>query len=430
MGGGLWGALKKIQSIVESAYISLGERFGPAIEKTADFFAKLPAPIQEVIVVTGSLVGAMGGLMLVLPQSFGALVQFPGKLMKLVKIIKATTAAQWLYNVALNANPIGLVVAAVALLASGLYLLWKRYNQVQETYDASAASTEDLTSRYADLTEKVAAATERLERLRKTSRRNIPVAAKALRALVAERKELELHIQQRAETEKAAKKLADAEKKATAIQVKAAAAANKTAEAVQGLIRTWTGATLKSDEFLKAFKKLSDEQKHNDRVMKQVLDKYESMRKVLGPLDDELEELRRATQRWTPALGALHKEQENTVRSVAELTKGLPALDIEVQNLSTAQGVLDLETQAVNESLRESLVAFTKAKGGASGYGLALASLSGQMGGAAGQAINLVVAMREHNKEQKLAALAGKETEAQFGKMRVGAGYVAAGLLR
>ena len=57
----------------------------------------------------------------------------------------------------------------------------------------------------------------------------------------------------------------------------------------------------------------------------------------------------------------------------------------------------------------------------ASGYDLALASLSGQMGGATGQALNLVIAMREHNKEQKLAAEAGRETEGEFSKMQVGA---------
>lgn len=39
---------------------------------------------------------------------------------------KAAAAAQWALNVALNANPIGLVVAAVALLVGGIVLLWKK----------------------------------------------------------------------------------------------------------------------------------------------------------------------------------------------------------------------------------------------------------------------------------------------------------------
>ena len=38
----------------------------------------------------------------------------------------AWTGAQWLLNAALSANPIGLVIAAVALLAAGFILAWKR----------------------------------------------------------------------------------------------------------------------------------------------------------------------------------------------------------------------------------------------------------------------------------------------------------------
>jgi phage-related protein len=37
---------------------------------------------------------------------------------------KLAAAAQWLWNLALDANPIGLVVIAVAALAAGIYLLW------------------------------------------------------------------------------------------------------------------------------------------------------------------------------------------------------------------------------------------------------------------------------------------------------------------
>ena len=136
MGGGLWGAIKKIQSIVESAYISLGERFGPAVEGVANLFAKLPAPIQEVIVVVGSLAGAMGGLMILMPQSFGALVQLPGKLIALASSMKIVTAGQWLLNAAMTANPIGLVVAAVAALVGGLYLLFTKTEIGREAFNA------------------------------------------------------------------------------------------------------------------------------------------------------------------------------------------------------------------------------------------------------------------------------------------------------
>ena len=130
MGGGLWGSLKAIGSLVDSAYISFGERLAPALQKAVDLFRKLPAPIQEVTVIVGSLVGAMGVMMVAMPASFGALVTFPGKLIALAKSIKlvkvatiamsvaqkAAAAAQWLVNAAMSANPIGLVIAAIALL--------------------------------------------------------------------------------------------------------------------------------------------------------------------------------------------------------------------------------------------------------------------------------------------------------------------------
>ena len=370
MGGGLWGAIKKIQSIIESAYISLGERFGPAVEGVANLFAKLPAPIQEVIVVLGSLVGAMGGLMILMPQSFGALVQFPAKLIGLAKSLKLVAAAQWLWNAALTANPIGLVVAAVALLAAGLYLLWKRTKSVQETFDASAQSTEDLTARYDDLTDKVAAATAKLERAQKTLARGVPIAAKALRALVAERDELEKHIKQRAKTVEAAKKLAEAEKKAADKKAKAAKklaaarakaakvvakaakkaqeATEKSAKAVDALRDSWTGAALKSKEFLRAFRRLTPEQKKNDRIMDQVLDKYSAMRKVLGPFNKELEAQWKATERLNPALAAQRKETEKLEKAAKKLAeKALADLTKEQEKLKKVAEELNerLETQ-------------------------------------------------------------------------------------
>ena len=137
MAGGLWGALKKFQSITESAFISFGERLAPAVVWGANVFAALPGPIQEVVVVTGSMVAAMGGLMLVMPKSFGSLVQLPRKLALLVTSInlvrvktiamavaqKAATAAQWLMNAAMTANPIGLIIAAIGLLVVA-WLKW------------------------------------------------------------------------------------------------------------------------------------------------------------------------------------------------------------------------------------------------------------------------------------------------------------------
>ena len=138
MSGGLWGSLKSINSIVESAFISFGNRLAPTLKTVATLFGNLPSPIQEVVVVVGALAGAMGGLMLIAPQSFGALVQFPGKLLPLAQALKSGAAAQWLLNAAMTANPIALVVAAVATLVGGIYLLFTKTELGRQAFQAMA----------------------------------------------------------------------------------------------------------------------------------------------------------------------------------------------------------------------------------------------------------------------------------------------------
>ena len=48
--------------------------------------------------------------------------------------IKIVTAAQWLWNAALTANPIGLVVAAVAALAAGVFVVYKNWEPIKEFF--------------------------------------------------------------------------------------------------------------------------------------------------------------------------------------------------------------------------------------------------------------------------------------------------------
>ena len=341
-----------------------------------------------------------------------------------------------------------------------------------------------------------------------------------------------------------------ATKLATEAQKKAEKAAEDSAKAVQGLLDAWTGATLKSGEFLTAFEKLTPAQRDNDRIMKQVIQKYESMREVLGPFDDELEALWRtnqtlneklaaeeqalkdatkaqedatkaadalnarleaqrlrllglpteaviqdfeeltqtweglneaerevATKEYAKALitasesglkltaaqlaiiessGVLTKEQEKAKKAAEDLNErlvdqrlrllGLPT-DKAIQSFEeltqTWEGLNEAEREVATDNYRDALHDAAKAghtldaaqiaiiestqeaTASASGYELALAGIASGMGGATGQALNLIIAMREHNKEQKKAAALGKKTEGSFGKMRMGAAGLA-----
>lgn len=47
---------------------------------------------------------------------------------------KLLTAAQWLLNIAMNANPLGLIVAAVALIGVGLFLLITKWDLIKKSF--------------------------------------------------------------------------------------------------------------------------------------------------------------------------------------------------------------------------------------------------------------------------------------------------------
>ena len=504
MSGGLWGAIKSIQSIIESAYISLGERFAPAVEKIAKLFAKLPAPIQEVVVVVGSLAAAMGGLMLLMPQSFGAIVQFPGKLIGLAKSIKGVTSAQLLYNAALTANPIGLVVAAVALLAGGLYLLYTKTELGREALTAIGRvakvvfvtainlawaaikwlakwaviakdkivkmipkwvikSVELLGEKVAVVTGKIKDFNKRMEESTKEQKK----ATKVLKKLTKEQikaekaaaklaKEQENAAAAAIELTKEQQKAAVAATEAAVAAEEAAEAAAKEAKAVQDLADSWTGATLDSGKFLRAYQSLTPAQKENDRIMAQVLNKYDSLRKVHGPFNKELEAQWQATVRLNPELAALNKEQEELEKAAKALNErladqrrrllGLPtdaarrafeeltrvwdamSADEQARGMENYRKVLRSAAEAshfLNDAQLALIESTETAKAGASGYDLALAGIAGEMGDATSKALNLVIAMREHNKAQQVAAAAGKKTEASFSNMQIGAGKLA-----
>lgn len=56
-----------------------------------------------------------------------ALIVYKGVQTAIMVATKAWTAAQWLLNVALNANPIGLVITAVAALVAGVVYCWNKF---------------------------------------------------------------------------------------------------------------------------------------------------------------------------------------------------------------------------------------------------------------------------------------------------------------
>ena len=192
-------------------------------------------------------------------------------------------------------------------------------------------------------------------------------AGKSLRETAAEIVKTEKVQEKATETTKKATK---ATKKTTAAQIQVAKATKKTSQTLKQLSRDWPEATLEGNEYLDMISEVAD----------------------ATPV---------ATVEFGKLQTGLHEAAEVMSTELYEAAKEVHEKEIE---LAESTRKLDEEQQAATES--------------ASGYDLALAGLAGQMGGATGQALNLVIAMREHNKEQRAAAKAGRETEQEFSEIQ------------
>ncbi|MEQ4489670.1 MAG: phage tail tape measure protein [Dehalococcoides mccartyi] len=73
---------------------------------------------------------------------------------------KAATAAQWLWNAAINANPIGLIITAVAALTAGIVLLVKNWDKVTGFFKGLFGGAKDDSSAVDELTQKIATLTQ------------------------------------------------------------------------------------------------------------------------------------------------------------------------------------------------------------------------------------------------------------------------------
>ena len=192
-------------------------------------------------------------------------------------------------------------------------------------------------------------------------------AGKSLRETAAEIVKTEKVQEKATETTKKATK---ATKKATESQIQVSKATKKTSETLEELSRKWPEATLEGNEYLDMISEVAD----------------------ATPV---------ATVEFGKMQTGLHEASVVMSTELYESAKDLHQKEIE---LADATRTLADEQQA--------------ATGSASGYDLALAGLAGQMGGATGQALNLVIAMREHNIAQREAAEAGRETEQEFSEIQ------------
>lgn len=138
MMSGFGGSLEKLKSSLDVLITSIGERLAPTILKVAEFVQKLVDKFnaltpkqQETIVKIGLIVAAIGPLLVVLGtllSSIGSIMTWAPKIVSGVSSIigiggKLMSGLKALWAV-LMANPIVLIIAAIAALVAGFIYLW------------------------------------------------------------------------------------------------------------------------------------------------------------------------------------------------------------------------------------------------------------------------------------------------------------------
>ena len=131
MMSGFGGSLEKLKSSIDVLVTSIGEALAPTIQKVAEFvqglvdkFNALTPAQQETIVKIGLIVAAVGPLLVIV----GKVISAVGTIMTIVpKISGAITAVKGAFaalNAVMLANPIVLIIAAIAALVAAFIYLW------------------------------------------------------------------------------------------------------------------------------------------------------------------------------------------------------------------------------------------------------------------------------------------------------------------
>ena len=131
MMSGFGGSLEKLKSSIDVLVTSIGAALAPTIQKVAEFvqglvdkFNALTPAQQETIVKIGLIVAAVGPLLVIV----GKVISAVGTIMTIVpKISGAITAVKGAFaalNAVMLANPIVLIIAAIAALVAAFIYLW------------------------------------------------------------------------------------------------------------------------------------------------------------------------------------------------------------------------------------------------------------------------------------------------------------------
>lgn len=135
MNDNLNGDLTALGSKLEGVQIAIYEKFEPALRDGVGVLDSLLDAIDFVVDHSTEFIAALGAMAAGVAAYVGyttALKVMEEGWQALTIVTKAQTAAQWLLNAAMSANPIGLIVAAIAALVAAFVILWNKSEGFRE----------------------------------------------------------------------------------------------------------------------------------------------------------------------------------------------------------------------------------------------------------------------------------------------------------
>ena len=136
---GLANSTRKLEANQTDLNAEIGERFLPFMKRVNDivlgaveFFGRLPGPIQNIVIGLGLFLAVAGPLLILISAIKTAIVALGIATKAKTAITALATTAQWLFNAAMSANPIGLVILAIAAIIAIIVLLVKNWDTVTE----------------------------------------------------------------------------------------------------------------------------------------------------------------------------------------------------------------------------------------------------------------------------------------------------------
>ncbi len=124
------GAITRLRSAAESASIELAGVFLPAIADVVDGAAKYVGIFAEAASEHPELVKGIGLVVASMTAAYGVIKISTVAIAAYRAYSAAAAAGTWAWNVALSANPIGLVIIAVSGLIAAGYMLYKNWDTV------------------------------------------------------------------------------------------------------------------------------------------------------------------------------------------------------------------------------------------------------------------------------------------------------------